>query len=471
MKKIIFFVKKMISQIIDYFSTWQDYHWLLALYTLITIIIALVGSGKRTTEDFLIAGRKVGTLGFTTSVVASYIGGAALVAFSAYVFRFGLSALFVFLGTAIGFIIFIPYAKKLKSWSEENITYTMMDWFYIKYDKKTGTLTTIVLMTVYLGMLLNQFIAGSAVLAGVSGWTYERSLIFAALVLAVYLFIGGFQSVIRTDIFQYFVMMVIMIVLLRIIWMHDAPTVIPDMYKNTQLDWGMMVAFLLFGILIVFQSAEYWQRVYAAKSIKVVKKGFWWSAILTFISGIIITWIALSAKIANPNIAPTNAFGAGLVALLPQKLSALVLVMVFAAIMSSADTQIFVISSGFALNLFKKTNDDDKRLKKNTQIITLLVILLAVLIAYFIRDIVAVVNFITGIGFTVLPAAWAAFHFDISPNIAFQSIIAGLIYVMLLIIFGIFIPEFVILSFIVSGLYMFFGNLIVNKHVIKNNSL
>ena len=188
-----------------------------------------------------------------------YIGGAALVAFSAYVFRFGLSALFVFLGTAVGFILFIPYAKKLKSWSDEKVTYTMMDWFYIKYDKKTGTLTTIVLMIVYLGMLLNQFIAGSAVLAGVSGWTYEKSLIFAAVVLAVYLFIGGFQSVIRTDIFQYFVMMVIMIVIIRIIWMNDAPTVLPEMYKTKQLDWGMMIAFLLFGILIVFQSAEYWQ--------------------------------------------------------------------------------------------------------------------------------------------------------------------------------------------------------------------
>ena len=461
----------MFRSIINYFETWQDYHWLLALYTLITIIIAVVGSRKRTTEDFLIAGRKVGTLGFTTSVVASYIGGAALVAFSAYVFRFGLSALFVFLGTAVGFILFIPYAKKLKSWSDEKVTYTMMDWFYIKYDKKTGTLTTIVLMIVYLGMLLNQFIAGSAVLAGVSGWTYEKSLIFAAVVLAVYLFIGGFQSVIRTDIFQYFVMMVIMIVIIRIIWMNDAPTVLPEMYKTTQLDWGMMIAFLLFGILIVFQSAEYWQRVYAAKSIKVVKKGFWWSAVLTFISGIIITWIALSAKISNPNIEPTNAFGTGLVALLPQKLSALVLVMVFAAIMSSADTQIFVISSGFALNLFKKAKDDDKKLKKNTQFITLIVILLAVLIAYFIRDIVTVVNFITGIGFTVLPVAWAAFHFNISPKIAFQSVIAGLVYVLLLIIFGIFIPEFVILSFIVSGLYMFVGNRIVKKKEIKKNNI
>ena len=128
--------------------------------------------------------------------------------------------------------------------------------------------------------------------------------------------------------------------------------------------------------------------------------------------------------------------------------------MVFAAIMSSADTQIFVISSGFALNLFKKAKDDDKKLKKNTQFITLLVILLAVLIAYFIRDIVTVVNFITGIGFTVLPAAWAAFHYNISPKIAFQSVLAGLVYVMILIIFGIFIPELVILSLLYRTLYV-----------------
>lgn len=42
----------MFRSIINYFGTWQDYHWLLALYTLIVIIIAVVGSRKRTTEDF-----------------------------------------------------------------------------------------------------------------------------------------------------------------------------------------------------------------------------------------------------------------------------------------------------------------------------------------------------------------------------------------------------------------------------------
>ncbi|HOU82310.1 MAG TPA: hypothetical protein PLK62_03840, partial [Bacteroidales bacterium] len=63
------------------------------------------------------------------------------------------------------------------------------------------------------------------------------------------------------------------------------------------------------------------------------------------------------------------------------------------------------------------------------------------------------------------------FHFNISPKIAFQSVIAGLVYVLLLIIFGIFIPEFVILSFIVSGLYMFVGNRIVKKKEIKKNNI
>lgn len=66
----------------------------------------------------------------------------------------------------------------------------------------------------------------------------------------------------------------------------------------------------------------------------------------------------------------------------------------------------------------------------------------------------------------MLPAAWAAFHYNISPKIAFQSVLAGLVYVMILIIFGIFIPELVILSFIVSGLYMFLGNKIVKKNEI-----
>ena len=42
----------------------------------------------------------------------------------------------------------------------------------------------------------------------------------------------------------------------------------------------MTFVFILFGVLIIFQSAEYWQRVYAAKSDRVVSRGLKGSAIL-----------------------------------------------------------------------------------------------------------------------------------------------------------------------------------------------
>jgi hypothetical protein len=56
------------------------------------------------------------------------------------------------------------------------------------------------------------------------------------------------------------------------------------MVDLSRMDPFMTVVFIAFGILIIFQSAEYWQRVYAAKSDKVVKRGLIGSAILVILS-------------------------------------------------------------------------------------------------------------------------------------------------------------------------------------------
>jgi len=59
--------------------SWLDLG-LLILYTLVCIGIGLWNARKQADADFLIAGRSLGQWGFVTSVVASYIGGAAIVA-------------------------------------------------------------------------------------------------------------------------------------------------------------------------------------------------------------------------------------------------------------------------------------------------------------------------------------------------------------------------------------------------------
>lgn len=453
------------SGFIDYVSSLKDFHWLLIVYTVITLIIAFIGSRKRTTEDYLIAGRKVGMIGFVTSVVASYIGGAALVAFSAYVFQYGVSAFAVFIGTALGFLVFIPYAKKLRQQSDSNNFYTLMDWLYLKYDRRTGDLASGILTVVYLGMLLNQFIAGSMILAGMSDWSYESALLLSSVILAIYLTAGGFQSVIRTDIFQYLILMVIMIVMAKVMITGDA-NFFSRLGDFTTADPFMIIAFLAFGVLIVFQSAEYWQRVYAAKNMNVVVKGFRWSAAFTLITGIVITVIALTAHDLAPGIQPSEAFGAGLKLILPASVIAMSLVMVFAAIMSSADTQIFVVSTAISLDLIGKNRKNklsDQQLKMLTKIIVLVLIATASLLAYFIRDMIEVIVFITGIGFTVIPVCIASFHYSIPSKAATGSLIAGIVYIIALIIAGVMVPELAIASIVVSTLYLIIATRILKK--------
>jgi len=437
---------------------------LLIGYALVCIGIGFWSSRGNKDEDFLIAGRKMTLFGFISSVVASYIGGAAIVAYSAYVYEFGISAIAVFLGTAIGFIIFIPYALKLRSVSSQKQFITLSDWFYHKYDKQTGMVSAVILFIVYFGMLLNQFIAGSSILAHISGMSYELALITSSSIIGVYLLAGGFKSVVKTDIFQYIVLFVLF-ALLGFILIKDDQTIKTEILDFSRMDPVMTIVFIAFGILIIFQSAEYWQRVYAAKNNKVVKNGLTGSAILVLITGIAVSIVGLSAHAHLPGIESRNAFAEGLSLLVSEKFISVSLVLLFAAIMSSADTIIFVIASSlskdYIANLTKKEITQNS-LKNYTRYFILLLTILGFIFGFFFRDLVSVIIFITGIGFTVIPAAIASFHFKLSKKAVLASFISGLVYILILFLGNQLIAELSVASIVVATL-----TLIISQQIFK----
>jgi len=435
---------------------------LLIGYALVCIGIGFWSSRGHKDEDYLIAGRNMTMIGFISSVVASYIGGAAIVAYSAYVYEFGISAIAVFLGTAIGFIVFIPYALKLRKVSSEKEFLTLSDWFYFKYDKKTGLISALILFVVYFGMLLNQFIAGSSILAHISGLSYEAALLISSSIISIYLLVGGFKSVIKTDIFQYIVLF-ILFVLLGFILMKDDSSVTHEMLDLSRMDPFMTIVFIVFGILIIFQSSEYWQRVYAAKSNKVIKRGLIGSAILVILSGIAVSVVGLAAHAHVPGIESRNAFAEGLTVLVPTKFIGASLVLLFAAIMSSADTIIFVLASSLSKDYvahFKKTDISQHDLKVYTRYFIILFSLLGFGFGWFFRDLISVIIFITGIGFTVIPAAIASFHFKLSKKAVLASFIAGILYIAVLIFTNNLIAEMSIASIVVAAVFLIIVQLI-----------
>lgn len=440
---------------------------LLVLYALACLFIGLWASRRQHDDDFMIAGRHLNTWGFITSVVASYIGGAAIVAYTAYVYRFGISAIAVFLGTSLGFLLFIRYALKLRKTGKEQGFITLSDWFFHKFDKKTGLVSSIILFVVYFGMLLNQFIAGSSILSNISGWSYEMSLFLSSIIISIYLFAGGFKSVIKTDIFQYIVLFVLF-VFLGFILIGNQRDFAVELIDFTRMDIGMTIAFIAFGVFIIFQSAEYWQRVYAAKSDHVIKRGFTGAAILTIVTGLAITIIGLASHHTLPDILARNAFAEGLNLLLPENYVGAGLVLIFAAIMSSADTQIFVLSSSVSVDWmqkFSKKRLEPHQIMRRTRWMIVAFSAVGFVFAWFLRDLVAVIIFITGIGFTIIPAVIASFHLKISARAALLSFLSGSAYVLLLVIIASFQPdpfeffknnaELAILSIVISTITLF----------------
>ena len=235
---------------------------------------------------------------------------------------------------------------------------------------------------------------------------------------------------------------------------------------------GMTIAFTGFGIFIIFQSAEYWQRVYGARSDRIVRDGFILSAIFTVITGIAITIVGLAAHSHLPGIEAKDAFAKGLTLMLPRKLLGASLIMIFAAIMSAADTQIFVLASSVAVDWYDKLSgrvSDDKRRMLITRIGIISVSFLSCLGAFFLRDLVAVIIFITGIGFTIIPASVASFHWKISSRAALASFASGIAYVFILIFIAMFQgnpmeffkdkADLAILSIVMSALTLFIVNL------------
>ena len=131
-----------------------------------------------------------------------------------------------------------------------------------------------------------------------------------------------------------------------------------------------------------------------------------------------------------------DAFAQGLTMLLPQKFIGAGLVLIFAAIMSSADTIIFVLASSVSKDWFGRLMDEKQNkheAMKQTRLFIVIFSLLGFTFAYSFRDLVAVIVFITGIGFTIVPATIASFHYKLKNSAVYASFISGLTYVILLV--------------------------------------
>ena len=205
--------------------------------------------------------------------------GSILMIFTAMVYAVGFTAIWYFVGMTLGILVFLPFALKLKDISHKKF-YTLADYFKYNYGEKSGLVAGGMTVFLMFGLVVLNLIAATKIFIFFTNWPFWLCAIIVALIVLGYLLLGGFRAVVKTDIIQYIAMFFILIALTTIIFKGSLISYSDWNLFNT--DVATFAGFFLMGILYPFSMPELWQRVYASKDKKTLKKGLLLSA--TFIS-------------------------------------------------------------------------------------------------------------------------------------------------------------------------------------------
>lgn len=322
---------------------------LLTAFIILTIIIGIVSSRKEDSEGYLIANRDLNIFQSVMTLCGSFIGAMTLLVYPAFVFSYGISAMWIFVGYLVGFIFFAHFALYLKKYPPAKHFYTMTDYFYHRFGRKAGICVITVIFVSYFGGLTAQIVGSGKILSELSGLTYNTSVLITVSIILIYIVFGGFKSVVRTDVFQFIVLGILLLVITLAL---RTKLQVPITHLNPFYAGPVkVIAFFLLGLLNLFGGQDYWQKVYAIKDEFVAKKAFIISGILIFLMAIILTYIGLIARTRFPLIDPDLAILYSFTKLVPHGLINFVTLAFFAAVLSSADTNLFMLGLNFTNDL------------------------------------------------------------------------------------------------------------------------
>lgn len=292
---------------------------------------------KRSYDDFVVAGRKQGLWPVLMSLMATMIGASATIGIAARAETIGFPA-FWWLGcgafglVAQGFLL----SKKIRG----SGCRTLPELAQAKIGTGGRRLVAGVIVLSWLGIIAAQFAAAASLLQLAVGWQNGVSAIVATAALVIlYTWVGGQLSVVRTDMFQFTILIVGFVGLFIYMVLHPGdPSVIakyPICLFSQDFSWVDFIPLFFTVGGAYFLGPDITSRNFLAKDVKTAQHSVFWAAPFLLIFSFLITWIGMRAGALVP--------GEGnplfrLMSVIPLPLAALVSIGLICALISSADT-------------------------------------------------------------------------------------------------------------------------------------
>ena len=411
---------------------------LIIFISLIFTVLGLYYSRKfKGVNNYLTANRNIGFFSLTTSLIASALGAWILFGPAAASTWGGIGSVIGYaLGTAFPMIFLIYLGKKIRNEFPKGSS--LIEFMRKKFGKSLFKL--ILLMTIfYMFIFLCAEVTAVAVLinyiSGTELWITALIVLLATLTYTLY---GGLRASIFTDNIQMIVIGILLLISITYILSNTGDTFSFEFIeqKNPQLLSSSYVpsytAGLTFFIAVAATNLFHqgnWQRVYAAKDYKTLKKSLLVSFFIIIPIVFLMGFIGLVSFSIDSSQRPDLGFFTLLLKDQTEMLSLLIIILGLALTISTVDTLVNAISS-----LFVVDGKATFKLDKKTDYLKLS--------KYFIIFISLIAFFIASKGFDILylflladlfccafvyTVFYSFYNKGINEKTAYISIIVGLI--------------------------------------------
>jgi sodium/proline symporter len=371
--------------------------FILFLGLIVSVGIYSATKKQNTTTDYILASREVNPWLTALSAMSTGQSGLLFLGQVGFAYESGISASWLIVGWAIGdYLAWLFFFKRLRRVSEDTASDTVSD--FLAQNTPSGRWISIVSGIVIIAFLgsyaASQLVSGSKALNVVFGWDYYLGIVLGAAIVTIYCFSGGVRAEIWTDAVQGIVMIGSLVLLLVVaivdcggfvqLWTQlgniDAKLV---NFSPTNLPLGFipfLIGWIVAGFGVIGQP-HILVRAMAIDSAENVNKALNIKTIASLTNSFSALGIGLAARVLLPDLInggdPELALPYLAQELLPSVFVGLMLAGVFAATMSTADSQILCCSAALTQDIFPNFANSYRLVKLGTLTVTAIVLSIA----------------------------------------------------------------------------------------------
>lgn len=376
----------------------------------------------KTPADFYISGKRAGLISVTGSMLATILGGSAILGTIELSKARGWPAIWFLCSAAFGLFLLIPLIKNINKTGH----FTMPELLETFYGRKAKKIASVIIPVAWIGIVAVQIIAAAKILAGLEFISYNQSAVLAGLVFIIFTLVGGQIGILKTDTLQSVILLAgLFVVFLFSFINHNLKPVetfgTDALFNQSFRPVDLIILILTYSTTFVI-GPDIYSRVFCAKNEKVATNSIIITGLLLIGVAFALTWLGFFAE-TNKN----NGIISFTALKLPDWIHGLFIAALLSAIISSGTT---LLNAAMILSELTTGNLNKKNALKITQLYIVIIGISSIVIALFITSIIQTLLFALTVfsGAFFVPTLAGLLNMKVNKkNVVFAILTGGLV--------------------------------------------